>query len=446
MHIAEIAAKKFGCILVDSTRRGKQYPDSFYATVPIWCAILNAIVFGSNVAPTNSEGDKKVESNFVAPPWMPLSQQSAIESMISQTLLNIPEYLKNHIRNILSCKLCKLLRPFWVSPVDGMLEILGEDESVETLLSADPSTSWNFSPVILLSVSEDRTEFQHREEGFSWFYVKGAGDDHENWCRGLTPSAFWSNQSEILFSDDPLCVDETADRIVGKSVNNITSCNHAVALSTMAFFDCHCIGKSNLYVADYSTVSTDCKVSFDAIIFLDFESSDFVECLGAKSDILRVEIDSKSYSNDEKWIDIFSSCLAFYINLFKKCMHKPTHEAHEIHVTPKILIYSSRKECNSAQLAVVVSLLLFFFDIKHSEILSPSLVCERLTSIAKCDVQIWSGLVQSQSLRGMLSRTLLKELIKFFVGCGNMDSKEVSIRSPAQKLCNLYRINCVDYC
>ena len=30
-----------GCILVDSTRRGKRYPDALAKTVPIWCAVLN---------------------------------------------------------------------------------------------------------------------------------------------------------------------------------------------------------------------------------------------------------------------------------------------------------------------------------------------------------------------------------------------------------------------
>ena len=30
-----------GCVLIDSTRRGKRYPDALSKTVPIWCAVLN---------------------------------------------------------------------------------------------------------------------------------------------------------------------------------------------------------------------------------------------------------------------------------------------------------------------------------------------------------------------------------------------------------------------
>ncbi|CAM9703202.1 unnamed protein product, partial [Laminaria digitata] len=41
MHLAAAAAASGGCILVDSTRTGKRFPDSFTATVPIWCCVLN---------------------------------------------------------------------------------------------------------------------------------------------------------------------------------------------------------------------------------------------------------------------------------------------------------------------------------------------------------------------------------------------------------------------
>ena len=33
------------CIIVDSTRRGKSMPDALSKTVPIWCAVLNRLLF-----------------------------------------------------------------------------------------------------------------------------------------------------------------------------------------------------------------------------------------------------------------------------------------------------------------------------------------------------------------------------------------------------------------
>jgi hypothetical protein len=84
----------------------------------------------------------------------------------------------------------------------------------EILFFSSSSLACSFVPIILLSVSEERSERQHRAEEFSWFYVKGAGDDQENWCRGLSPSDFWSHKEDLLLSDDPDCVDEVADEVV----------------------------------------------------------------------------------------------------------------------------------------------------------------------------------------------------------------------------------------
>ena len=33
------------CIIVDSTRRGKRMPDALSKTVPIWCTVINRLLF-----------------------------------------------------------------------------------------------------------------------------------------------------------------------------------------------------------------------------------------------------------------------------------------------------------------------------------------------------------------------------------------------------------------
>lgn len=33
------------CIVVDSTRRGKSMPDALSKTIPIWCAVINRLLF-----------------------------------------------------------------------------------------------------------------------------------------------------------------------------------------------------------------------------------------------------------------------------------------------------------------------------------------------------------------------------------------------------------------
>ncbi len=33
------------CVIVDSTRRGKSMPDALSKTIPIWCAVINRLLF-----------------------------------------------------------------------------------------------------------------------------------------------------------------------------------------------------------------------------------------------------------------------------------------------------------------------------------------------------------------------------------------------------------------
>ena len=37
----ELVGQKGGCIIVDSTRKGKRFPDSMSKTIPIWTCVLN---------------------------------------------------------------------------------------------------------------------------------------------------------------------------------------------------------------------------------------------------------------------------------------------------------------------------------------------------------------------------------------------------------------------
>lgn len=50
LHLAAAAAVAGGCFVVDSTRNGKRFPDSFTSTVPIWCCVLNRLVASDTCA------------------------------------------------------------------------------------------------------------------------------------------------------------------------------------------------------------------------------------------------------------------------------------------------------------------------------------------------------------------------------------------------------------
>eukprot|EP00850_Spirogloea_muscicola_P011815 SM000074S21725 [mRNA] locus=s74:614493:618139:- [translate_table: standard] len=44
MHLALLAAARGGVVIVDATRKGKRFPDSFSKTVPMWACVLNRAV------------------------------------------------------------------------------------------------------------------------------------------------------------------------------------------------------------------------------------------------------------------------------------------------------------------------------------------------------------------------------------------------------------------
>lgn len=42
LSLLPIIIKSHGIVIVDSTRRGKRFPDALSKTIPVWCAVLNA--------------------------------------------------------------------------------------------------------------------------------------------------------------------------------------------------------------------------------------------------------------------------------------------------------------------------------------------------------------------------------------------------------------------
>jgi tRNA A64-2'-O-ribosylphosphate transferase len=46
LQLLDVVTEWGGAVVVDSTRRGKSMPDALSKTVPIWCCVVNRVVFG----------------------------------------------------------------------------------------------------------------------------------------------------------------------------------------------------------------------------------------------------------------------------------------------------------------------------------------------------------------------------------------------------------------
>ena len=86
-----------GCILVDSTAKGKAFPDSFAKTVPIWACVMNRLLaehrasnerHPESLAPDTQGGTAEEEraedwdEALHLPPWVPASEAAQIEALL----------------------------------------------------------------------------------------------------------------------------------------------------------------------------------------------------------------------------------------------------------------------------------------------------------------------------------------------------------------------------
>ncbi|CAN1143590.1 Uncharacterized protein C3F10.06c, partial [Linum perenne] len=228
LHLAHLAGQKGGCIVVDSTRKGKRFPDSMSKTVPIWTCLLNRAIrnyVSSRVQSSTLEvsiilggsyrlgmvGTYDVECirsaplvwdcSLHLPLWVAETEKAAIEEQIEGWVEQL-ELSGADIASLASC-LKKPLRPLWIS-----------QKSVIWLNEVPNHNSWDFTPVILVSASSQTGVSQHQTTSeFSWNYIPGAGDDEESWARGLSPDLFWTHAYDIISLGPEVCNQKVADII-----------------------------------------------------------------------------------------------------------------------------------------------------------------------------------------------------------------------------------------
>ncbi|KIH88407.1 tRNA A64-2'-O-ribosylphosphate transferase [Sporothrix brasiliensis 5110] len=184
-----------GCILVDSTRRGKRMPDALSKTVPLWCCVLNRALFPAHVPEGRNEAEQTDAQALYTPPGV----VSASEH--SQMLARVPAFVdalgglgvfrlgeetdsdpiawrRQNLPN------GKPLRPVWVTPdmpwpnVDHLRD--------------------RFNVVLCCTSSRVPPTGEDVEDGVEADYIQGAADDTENWAHGLTPDLFWANCEKLL--------------------------------------------------------------------------------------------------------------------------------------------------------------------------------------------------------------------------------------------------------
>ncbi|KAH7425233.1 hypothetical protein KP509_11G045500 [Ceratopteris richardii] len=219
MHVALLAAQKGGCFVVDATRQGKRFPDSFSKTIPIWTCVLNRAIYeyrrsssDRDISPEGKPGKQAVnpdhfpnedieswDCSLHLPLWVSDTEREKIEQQVDNWVKVL--WAANADVGPLSKILNKPLQPLWIS-----------QNTVVWLNEVPDAASWTFTPIILVSASQPLPRAQRMSDGESgWNYIPGAADDEESWSRGLTPALFWKHAFTLLEGPADKCNRMVAD-------------------------------------------------------------------------------------------------------------------------------------------------------------------------------------------------------------------------------------------
>ncbi|KAL1608109.1 tRNA A64-2'-O-ribosylphosphate transferase [Paraconiothyrium brasiliense] len=220
LQLLDLVGRSGGCVIVDSTRRGKSMPDAFSKTIPIWCCVMNNALF-------SDLGEHELHS---APHSVSESEHAQIEKKMKGFVREFLDICKPDVE-LLRSKIQKPLRPIWITQNSSIPE-------------TPPSFS-DFYPVVLCTASRRVTGAEGSEGG----YIQGAADDHEAWSQGLTPTLFWSHEETLLNTNE----EDLPDLIKKLVEEEITSDAIPILIKPT----------SNLYISTTQNLKTS---SFDVVI------------------------------------------------------------------------------------------------------------------------------------------------------------------------------------
>lgn len=205
-HIAVKASSEGVVALVDSTRKGKRFPDAFTRTVPIWVSVVNRAVYRLRQMQRGLEMPKveEIPAEWCAiqlPEWISASEVRQVSPKIEEfcTLLLTSEVIRPTMEDLVT-RVEKPLKCLWIAP--------GTNENLHALDLPTEVYNW----VVLLCPSDEQSEVQAEHV----WYVQGAADDEETWAQGLTAQLFWKHK-DMLMEREELLTEKIAMIIANKS-------------------------------------------------------------------------------------------------------------------------------------------------------------------------------------------------------------------------------------
>lgn len=247
-HLLPIISAYGGIAIIDSTRKGKLMPDALLKTIPIWCAVLNTILYEGDSDKDILDGlglekdstdakfllSLKNEHNWVSTPKYMVfaSERNEISKLIDSFAKKVKKLglvTKEKLMLHLDGKK-KPLIPQWHYPgcKNNDEEIVNNDSfffdhrqesnTERTYFLVQCVTASKKTNVYGGSILTVRNNLTNGEIKLtSWYYIQGSADDHELWatkdiCNGnLNSGFFW----EHIFADNGKRNDDIIDNDTG---------------------------------------------------------------------------------------------------------------------------------------------------------------------------------------------------------------------------------------
>lgn len=184
LQLLSVLGEHGGAVVVDSTRRGKNLPDAFSKTVPIWVAVINRTLFPEATSMHSLQSPP-------SPDDLGRSEISQIESRLSgftKVLCELGLDLEGLRRELKSPIQVTWAINGHVYDEDGGTGL--ETHQAEDRLLSKPA----YRQLVLCSASRRVRGAEVSEGG----YIQGAGDDSEGWSHGLTAQVFWEHKELLM--------------------------------------------------------------------------------------------------------------------------------------------------------------------------------------------------------------------------------------------------------
>ncbi|RKP14011.1 tRNA A64-2'-O-ribosylphosphate transferase, partial [Piptocephalis cylindrospora] len=392
LPFARLALAHGGCILVDSTRRGKRLPDALSKTVPIWCAVLNGAIKRQRDALSSGKDTvhRVIDWNtaFYAPPsTVSDSERAQIAEKISgwvDALLSSPADLNDLVDPVNGLR--KPFRPIWVHPGSRILE------NPSNYLSPE----FSFTPILCVCASTSGPGTMKRRPGY--YYVQGAADDEEEWNRGLTASIYWNNRESLCTQPSAQASISLIQKLVHNPKEQPVSRKKGSMVQTMPLATP--IGSTGVFIGRRrSGRPPECWEAYDAII-----NCSHLEYLGMaepahQGKYLFLNI-PEGKRGERQLGQAIPTALAFALP--------------HVLARHRILIHCSQGKDRSVGIAL--SVLLAFFSEQGND--NASLVLSKSTSmllLTKQDIQARLLAVQQAHPYSMPTRETLKQVHRYFL-------------------------------